>query len=110
MISIYSKFLINRRHYLEAFEMMKKQRINLNLLCDHQPQEFLVGCDAFVRQISLIDVANLNLFLGELQYVGVFHFTWCCDTSPERHSPPEGANISPPHTVPHKQWPQTKAT
>ena len=47
--------------------MMKKQRINLNLLCDHHPQEFLAGCEEFVRQISLSDVANLNLFLGELQ-------------------------------------------
>ena len=47
--------------------MMKKQRINLNLLCDHNPHEFISGCDEFVRQISLKDVANLNLFLGELQ-------------------------------------------
>lgn len=48
---------------------MKKQRINLNLFFDHEPQEFLVHCDEFIVQISCKDIANVNLFLSELQYV-----------------------------------------
>ena len=46
---------------------MKKQRINLNLLYDHDPIAFLEHCAEFVQQVSCFDVANLNLFLGELQ-------------------------------------------
>jgi len=61
-------FFSFRQAYGEAFELMKKQRINLNLFYDHDPQHFLAHCDKFVVQISSKDVSNLNLFLGELQY------------------------------------------
>lgn len=51
---------------------MKKQRINLNLLYDHNPSAFLEHCMQFVEQVGDVDVANLNLFLGELQYIFLF--------------------------------------
>ena len=46
---------------------MKKQRINLNLLYDHDPRAFLQHCCKFVEEISSGDVSNLNIFLSELQ-------------------------------------------
>ncbi|KAK4012972.1 hypothetical protein OUZ56_025220 [Daphnia magna] len=61
------KSLIDKQSYSDAFVLMKKQRINLNLLYDHNPSAFLEHCLQFVEQVSSVDVANLNLFLGELQ-------------------------------------------
>lgn len=55
--------------YWEALNLMKKQRINLNLLFDHNPGSFLEHCSQFIEQIGRVDVTNINLFLGELQYL-----------------------------------------
>jgi len=63
-----------RKSFAGAFELMKKQRINLNLLYDHNPSAFIEHCSQFVEQVSCVDVASLNLFLGELQYVPFFKF------------------------------------
>jgi len=47
--------------------LMKKQRINLNLVYDHNPQAFMENCSKFVQEISNGDVSNLNIFLSELK-------------------------------------------
>ena len=48
---------------------MKKQRINLNLLYDHDPNSFMANGRLFVEQIGQEHVSDINLFLSELQYV-----------------------------------------
>jgi elongator complex protein 1 len=63
-----------RKSFAAAFDLMMKQRINLNLLYDHNPRAFLEHWSQFVEQVSCVDVANLNLFLGELQYLPLFKF------------------------------------
>lgn len=46
---------------------MKKQRVNLNLLYDHDPNPFLANGRLFVEQIGRQHVSDINLFLGEVQ-------------------------------------------
>ncbi|KAG8593890.1 hypothetical protein GDO81_000980 [Engystomops pustulosus] len=56
---------LNSCLYREAFECMRKLRINLNLLYDHNPQAFLDNVDLFVRQIDSVNY--INLFLTEIK-------------------------------------------
>ncbi|PVD20111.1 hypothetical protein C0Q70_20605 [Pomacea canaliculata] len=57
--------LLDRYEYSKALIIMKKHRINLNLIHDHNPQAFLEHVSNFIQQIS--SVSDLNLFLTELQ-------------------------------------------
>lgn len=49
----------------EAFECMRKLRINLNLIYDHNPKVFLENVEIFVKQIDSVNY--INLFLTELK-------------------------------------------
>lgn len=61
--------LLDNGQYRVAFDIMRKQRINLNLLVDHNPERFLSDINRFVEEIA---VANwLNLFLSDLQNIDV---------------------------------------
>ncbi|KAM9850335.1 elongator complex protein 1 [Aulostomus maculatus] len=51
--------------FLEAFECMRKLRINLNLIYDHNPKVFLENRETFITQLRSIN--NINLFLTELK-------------------------------------------
>ena len=52
--------------YSSAFAMMRKQKVNLNLIVDLNPRNFLeVGLELFLKQVSVID--HLNLFISCLQ-------------------------------------------
>ncbi|CAL7938888.1 unnamed protein product [Xylocopa violacea] len=50
--------------YLSAFDLMRRQRINLNLIYDHDPQKFTNNVSKFVEQVSKPNW--LSLFLSEL--------------------------------------------
>ncbi|XP_048451171.1 elongator complex protein 1 isoform X1 [Rhincodon typus] len=56
---------LDRLKYKEAFECMRKLRINLNLIYDHNPKVFLDNLESFVKQINSINY--INLFLTELK-------------------------------------------
>ncbi|XP_078070069.1 elongator complex protein 1 isoform X2 [Mustelus asterias] len=56
---------LDRLKYKEAFECMRKLRINLNLIHDHNPKVFLENLENFVKQINSINY--INLFLTELK-------------------------------------------
>ena len=49
---------------------MRKHRLNLNLLCDHNMSVFLENTRLFVEQMA--DVNFINLFLTELKYDAFF--------------------------------------
>lgn len=59
------KFYLDGCNYLAAFDIMKKQRINLNLIYDHDPQLFVNNAKKFVADIT--NPNWLSLFLSELQ-------------------------------------------
>nr|CAD7427157.1 unnamed protein product [Timema monikensis] len=56
---------LDSREYRRAFELFRKQRINLNLLYDHNPEVFSSNTGHFVRSVK--DPTWLSLFLSELQ-------------------------------------------
>ncbi|XP_067886712.1 elongator complex protein 1 isoform X2 [Heterodontus francisci] len=56
---------LDRLKFKEAFECMRKLRINLNLIHDHNPKVFLENLENFVKQINSINY--INLFLTELK-------------------------------------------
>lgn len=61
------KYYFNSCDYLAALDIMTKQRINLNLIYDYNPQLFLDNVDKFVEDIVQHKQLNwLNLFLTEL--------------------------------------------
>lgn len=55
--------------YQEAFDLMRKQRINLNLIYDHDPEKFLKYVDVFLESIK--NNSWLSLFLSDLENVDV---------------------------------------
>ncbi|XP_012536297.1 putative elongator complex protein 1 [Monomorium pharaonis] len=62
------KYHLDNCNYVIALDIMTKQRINLNLIYDHNPQLFLDNVNKFVEDIIEHNKINwLNLFLSELQ-------------------------------------------
>uniref|UniRef100_A0A8C3UFI9 Elongator complex protein 1 n=1 Tax=Catharus ustulatus TaxID=91951 RepID=A0A8C3UFI9_CATUS len=56
---------LDRLMFREAFQCMRKLRINLNLLYDHNPKVFLENIETFIRQIDSVNY--INLFFTELK-------------------------------------------
>ena len=54
-----------RLDYRSAFLQMRKHRVNMNLLCDHNMASFLTNTSLLVEQLR--DVTYINLFLTELR-------------------------------------------
>ncbi|KAL0127474.1 hypothetical protein PUN28_005627 [Cardiocondyla obscurior] len=66
------KHYLNNCDYVTALDMMTKERINLNLIYDHNPQLFLDNVHKFIDDIIQHNKLNwLNLFLSELQDIDV---------------------------------------
>jgi elongator complex protein 1 len=58
------KHCIDSISYYTVVNLMRKHRINMNILFDHNPEKFLKNLVEFVKQID--DPTLLNLFLNEL--------------------------------------------
>ncbi|CAB3244736.1 unnamed protein product [Arctia plantaginis] len=67
-LKIIGEFL-DKLQYHEAFDLMRKQRINLNLIYDHNPQKFISNIDTFLESVK--NNSWLNLFLSDLENVDV---------------------------------------
>ncbi|XP_060695479.1 elongator complex protein 1 [Hemiscyllium ocellatum] len=74
---------LDRLKFKEAFECMRKLRINLNLIYDHNPKVFLDNLENFVKQINSVNY--INLFLTELKEEDVtmtmYPYFHCSSTS-----------------------------
>ena len=57
-------FLCGRIDFGQAFTLVRKHRINLNLLYDYKPSVFLQHVTAFITQLD--SAAHVNLFLTDL--------------------------------------------
>uniref|UniRef100_A0A1B0D704 Uncharacterized protein n=1 Tax=Phlebotomus papatasi TaxID=29031 RepID=A0A1B0D704_PHLPP len=57
--------LLDKNDYRKAYEILRKQRINLNLIVDHNPKEFFEKIEVFLNEIK--NPSWLNLFLTDLQ-------------------------------------------
>lgn len=56
---------LDKLMFKESFECMRKLRINLNLIHDHNPKVFLENVETFIRQIDSVN--HINLFFTELK-------------------------------------------
>ena len=54
-----------RVEFLQAFIVMRKHRINMNLMFDHDPDSFMQNVNSFISQIE--NPTHLNLFISDLQ-------------------------------------------
>lgn len=57
--------LIQEQKYLKAFDLLRKERINLNVLCDLNPLKFIEDLNEFIIQIT--DSSWISLFITELE-------------------------------------------
>ncbi|XP_030050201.1 LOW QUALITY PROTEIN: elongator complex protein 1 [Microcaecilia unicolor] len=56
---------LDRLMFKDAFECMRKLRVNLSFIHDHNPKVFLDNVEAFIKQIDSVNY--INLFLTELK-------------------------------------------
>lgn len=57
--------LINEKEYGKAFLHCRTQRVDMNILYDHNPEQFLSNVGQFLDQLR--DVAHIDLFLASLR-------------------------------------------
>lgn len=57
--------LVEEKDYAEAFATCRTQRVDMNILYDHRPSQFLDSVSLFLGQVK--DAANIDLFLSTLK-------------------------------------------
>ncbi|KAK4146481.1 IKI3 family-domain-containing protein [Dichotomopilus funicola] len=57
--------LVEQKEYGVAFATCRTQRVDMNILFDHRPEQFLEGVGGFLEQVG--DPANVDLFLSSLR-------------------------------------------
>ncbi|KAJ3518220.1 hypothetical protein NM208_g14596 [Fusarium decemcellulare] len=57
--------LIDEKNYARAFSYCRTQRVDMNILYDHQPEQFLANVGLFLDQIP--DISYIDLFLSSLR-------------------------------------------
>uniref|UniRef100_A0A671U8I9 Elongator complex protein 1 n=1 Tax=Sparus aurata TaxID=8175 RepID=A0A671U8I9_SPAAU len=83
---------LDRLRFRDAFECMKKLRINMNLIYDHNPKVFLENIENFITQLSSIN--HINLFLTELKEE---------DTTSSMYPRPDGSLVQTQHVSGQKK-------
>ncbi|XP_061580732.1 elongator complex protein 1 [Cololabis saira] len=78
--------------FRDAFESMRKLRINLNLIYDHNPQVFLENIGTFITQLG--SISHINLFLTELKEE---------DMTGSMYPRPESSPVQPRPGAAHKK-------
>lgn len=58
--------LIEEINYGAAFSTCRAQRVDMNILYDHRPAQFLENVGVFLDQVK--DAASIDLFLSSLRY------------------------------------------
>ena len=59
------KKMLDQREYGQTYEILRRHRINLNIIVDHDPELFLSSISTFIQQID--DPQRLCLFVADLQ-------------------------------------------
>lgn len=59
--------LIDGLDYGSAFAFCRSQRVDMNILYDHKPDQFLANVSLFLDQLK--DVTSIDLFLSSLKFV-----------------------------------------
>jgi elongator complex protein 1 len=61
------RHFVENKDYGSAFATCRTQRVDMNILFDHRPEQFLDNVGLFLDQVK--DPANIDLFLSALKYV-----------------------------------------
>lgn len=56
---------INRRKYKKAFLACRNQRVDMNFLHDHAPEQFVSNVESFLDQVQKVE--HIDLFLSQLR-------------------------------------------
>ena len=56
---------INKKNYKTAFLACRSQRVDMNILHDHAPQQFLSNISLFIDQVKTVE--HIDLFLSQLR-------------------------------------------
>lgn len=59
--------LVDEKNYSRAFSYCRTQRVDMNILYDHRPTQFLANVELFLDQLK--DVSYVDLFLSSLRCV-----------------------------------------
>jgi elongator complex protein 1 len=59
------RYLIDEKNYGRAFSYCRTQRVDMNILYDHQPEQFLANVGLFLDQLR--EVSHIDLFLSALR-------------------------------------------
>lgn len=90
--------LIDALDYGKAFAFCRSQRVDMNILYDHKPQQFLANVDLFLVQLK--DVTSIDLFLSSLKEEDVSQ-TMYKDTKKIKIPTPFGLpQVAPPTPAP----------
>jgi len=57
--------LIDAKEYGRAFLHCRTQRVDMNILCDYRPEQFIANVGVFLGQLD--DAAHVDLFLSSLK-------------------------------------------
>ena len=57
--------LVDEKEYGKAFAFCRTQRVDMNILYDYRPAQFLTNTDLFIRQLN--DAAYMDLFISSLR-------------------------------------------
>jgi elongator complex protein 1 len=58
--------LVEQRDYRKAFANCRTQRVDMNILYDHAPEQFMSNVPLFIDQVK--KVSYLDLFLSSLRF------------------------------------------
>lgn len=58
--------LIRQKNYREAFTSSRTHRVDMNLIYDYAPEQFLSNLESFIRQVK--KTSYIDLFLSSLRY------------------------------------------
>jgi len=59
--------LIEEKNYKKAFAHCRTQRVDMNILYDHKPEQFMANVGLFIDQVK--KVSYIDLFLSSLRYI-----------------------------------------
>lgn len=63
---------IDEKRYKKAFLSCRSHRVDMNILHDHDPKEFIENIELFVDQIEKVE--HIDLFMSQLRCVSPCHF------------------------------------
>ncbi|KAG7163721.1 putative elongator complex protein 1 [Homarus americanus] len=77
------KQLLNEHKYYQAMDIIRKQRVDLNLIYDHNPAEFLANITHFVQNVD--NPHRIDLFIASLSEVDFTTTTYSFNYSNRQH-------------------------